>query len=94
MGRFLQLLAFFFLIRFLWRAVTRLLGGPEMRSVDDGASSGRQKPIYRGQMVRDPVCGVYIPEKSSLPVRRDNRVYYFCSETCREAFRNREVSVK
>ena len=94
MGRFLQLLAFFFLIRFVWRAVARMLGGPEMRTVNEGASSGEQKPVYRGHMVRDPVCGVYIPEKSALPDRRDNQVYYFCSETCREMFRNREVSVK
>ncbi len=94
MGRFFQLLALFFLIRFVWRAVARLVGGPEMRTVNDGPSSGNQKPIYRGHMVRDPVCGVYIPEKSSLPDRRDNRVYYFCSETCRETFRKSEVSVK
>lgn len=94
MGRFLQLLALFFLVRFLWRAVARLLGGPEMRTVRNGSSPGDPKPIYRGHMVRDPVCGVYIPEKSSLPDRRDDRVYYFCSETCRETFRNSDVSVK
>lgn len=94
MGRFFQLLAFFFLIRFLWRTVARMLGGPEMRTVNNGPSSDEQKPVYRGHMVRDPVCGVYIPEKSSLPDRRDNQIYHFCSETCRETFRNREVSVK
>lgn len=94
MGRFLQILALLFLIRFVWRAVARLVGGPETTRVKDGPTSGNQKPIYRGHMVRDPVCGMYIPEKSSLSDRRDNHVYHFCSETCRETFRKNEVSVK
>lgn len=93
MGRFFQFLAFLFLVRFLWRAVSRLLAGPEMKTVNDG-SSHRREPIYRGQMVRDPVCGVYIPQQNSLSERRDNKLYYFCSETCLETFQKSEIPAK
>jgi YHS domain-containing protein len=93
MGRFLQFLLILLLIRIVWRAVTRLLGGPEFKTVDDGSPGSRQ-PIYRGQMVRDPVCGVYIPKQSSVMDGEGEEIHYFCSEACREAFRRNEIPVK
>ncbi len=92
MVRLLQFLAIVFLIRFFLRAVTRLLADAPKKSVKDGA--GSDKVIYRGQMVRDPVCGVHIPEESSLTESRGDRVYHFCSQKCREAFRRGETVVE
>jgi P-type Cu+ transporter len=38
-------------------------------------------------MATDPVCGMSVEERpSSLQLRRDNRVYYFCSESCLHQF--------
>ncbi len=38
-------------------------------------------------MATDPVCGMYVEERpESLHLFRDNRTYYFCSETCRDQF--------
>jgi len=38
-------------------------------------------------MASDPICGMTVEERAtSLQLRRDNRVYYFCSESCRQQF--------
>ncbi|MGA8542007.1 MAG: heavy metal translocating P-type ATPase [Thermoplasmata archaeon] len=38
-------------------------------------------------MATDPVCGMWVEERpSSLHLVRDNRTYYFCSETCLRQF--------
>jgi Cu+-exporting ATPase len=38
-------------------------------------------------MATDPVCGMYVPAApGSLRLVRDNRTYYFCSETCFRTF--------
>ena len=85
MIRLLQFLAVLFLLRYVWRALQRLAGEAERRAVD-GGSARERRMIYRGRMVQDPVCGVYIPERGALSVHRDGRVIHFCSEACREAY--------
>jgi len=85
MIRLLQFLALIFLFRSVWRVVQRMLGAEETRRVPDNRS-GNSGMVYRGQMVQDPVCGVYVPEKGALSERRGEEVYYFCSETCRKSF--------
>ncbi len=38
-------------------------------------------------MATDPICGMWVEERpSSLQLIRDNRTYYFCSETCLHQF--------
>ncbi len=39
------------------------------------------------QLVKDEVCGVYCPKKEALPLIWQGKVYYFCSEKCREQFK-------
>ncbi|MGI0071630.1 MAG: heavy metal translocating P-type ATPase [Thermoplasmata archaeon] len=44
-------------------------------------------------MATDPVCGMWVDERSStLRLARDNRIYYFCSETCLREFADPERS--
>lgn len=92
MIRLLQILALIFLLRFLWRAVSQLLSGTESRSIRE-ETRGRKKSnlIYGGQMVRDPVCGVYVPLDRSVRERDGDEVRYFCSDSCRERYRRQEV---
>lgn len=37
-------------------------------------------------MVRDPVCGVYIPVKDALVLKRNRGAFFFCSQECLEKF--------
>ncbi|HTZ62382.1 MAG TPA: heavy metal translocating P-type ATPase [Thermoplasmata archaeon] len=44
-------------------------------------------------MATDPVCGMWVEERpSSLHLNRDNRTYYFCSETCLRQFSEPETA--
>ena len=45
-------------------------------------------------MATDPVCGMYVDERASrLALVRDNRTYYFCSQTCLADFGAPEVGL-
>lgn len=38
------------------------------------------------EMKQDPVCGVYVEEVTRYKVRYYDKVYYFCSEECKQKF--------
>lgn len=90
MGRLLQFIAFLFVVRYVLRALSRWLGGAERQQVggrsQQAPGGASMKPIYRGQMVRDPVCGVFVPRERAIEERQDGEVRHFCSEKCRQAF--------
>jgi len=87
MGRLLQFIAFMFVARHVFLALSRWLGGTAKQQVGGRSpSDGLAKPIYRGQMVRDPVCGVFVPRERAIEERKDGEVQHFCSENCRQAF--------
>lgn len=41
----------------------------------------------RGVMVKDEICGTYIPREEALTEIRGGAEHYFCSEECRRKFR-------
>src|SRR3990172_3155345 len=45
-------------------------------------------------MPKDPVCGMYIDEKTSLKKVIGSRTYYFCSESCLKTFEDPEKELK
>jgi YHS domain-containing protein len=90
MGILLRFVLLSLLATLIVRAFWRLVGG-----VIAGASpqQGRRRsgPPDRGvQMVRDPICGTFLPPASAVSLtERGGAVRYFCSEKCREAFKAR-----
>lgn len=47
--------------------------------------TGRQRPGRSGKLVKDPVCGTYVPE--STAIRLEGReTLFFCSEECRNRY--------
>ena len=40
------------------------------------------------EMVQDPVCKVYVPKNSSLSLKAEGTVYYFCSKECMDKFKH------
>lgn len=63
--------AFLFLRVFLGLKRTGPRGGP------------RTPRQIRGMMVKDDVCGTYIPREDALTEVRDGVERYYCSEECR-----------
>jgi YHS domain-containing protein len=54
-----------------------------------GRTVGRPPPI-EDELVQDPVCGVYTPKRTSVPLIWRGKALYFCSEECRRKFQERE----
>jgi YHS domain-containing protein len=51
---------------------------------EDGKAKERR--IASGELVKDPVCGVYVDVASSISVRDGGTVHYFCGHDCRARF--------
>ncbi|ACV68637.1 YHS domain-containing protein [Desulfohalobium retbaense] len=45
-----------------------------------------EKLATSGEMVKDPVCGTYVPTGSDIRVKEGGKTHYFCSYECRDAF--------
>ena len=61
--------------------------------VEDTASSPRaakgtasSQPKAARRFVRDPVCGMYVDETLSIPMREGDELLHFCSIACRDAY--------
>jgi YHS domain-containing protein len=68
------------------RAVLMLVRGViQGVSADDAA----RRPARPVQLVRDPVCGVYITPGKAIVEQRGVGTAYFCSERCRQEWRKR-----
>jgi hypothetical protein len=74
----LRVLAFFFVISAVMSLVRGLLSSYSSQS----ASQPRTRPITTGKFVKDPVCGMYVPEDSAVQGNGN----FFCSEECRRKF--------
>jgi YHS domain-containing protein len=74
------------LLLLIVRAVLMLV-----RGVIQGANGeGRVVSPPQGvQLVRDPICGVYVTPTKAITERSGLGTAYFCSEKCRQAWRRR-----
>ena len=77
----LLLVLIIFIARAFWRLVDGLIAG----------LSGQPAPkrgIKRGvQMVRDPVCGVFVIPDRAVMITDGRRQLFFCSPNCRDKYR-------
>jgi len=81
MVRFILLLVLFIVIaRIFWRVMDVAI--QTARSPGDGRGP---KPAVK--LVRDPVCGTYVPPRTALSATADGTTHYFCSEACKAKFR-------
>ncbi|MDR2161267.1 MAG: transcriptional regulator [Desulfovibrio sp.] len=46
----------------------------------------KERRIASGELVRDPVCGVYVETANSISVRDGDTLHYFCGHDCRDRF--------
>jgi len=51
----------------------------------------RCPPTITDELVQDPICGVYFPKKDALSLIWRGKTYYFCSEECRQKFREQNL---
>ena len=85
MLRFLALGVLAFLVFLVIRtAVHSFLAG-----LRGGSSGARTRPAIRDELVKDPVCGTYIPRRKAIARGAGAATRYFCSAACADRFASR-----
>ena len=86
MLRYILLALLFILVA---RAIWRVIGGiiEAARSPQPGRRSANTQAV---KLVRDPVCGTYVPPRAALSLTSAGNTHYFCSEECKAKFDGRE----
>ena len=84
MIRFLLLAVLFILVaRAFWKLVDSVIEGSR------GGAGGRRGQAPAVKLVRDPVCGTYVPPRAALSVTAAGTTHYFCSERCLNEYQGR-----
>ena len=78
----LRLLVAVLLVRAVWRFLAGVAQGlrPPASARPDRGPSG--VPLER-----DPICGTYVVPARALTIGQGEDVHYFCSERCRDQYR-------
>jgi YHS domain-containing protein len=75
--RLLFFVSLFWLINRLWAFFAK-------RSKQTGFKD--EAAVPRSNMVKDPVCGMYMDPRLALRLEKEEEVFYFCSENCKSQF--------
>lgn len=91
LSRILRFLLWLLLVSWSVWLVRRLLGSllqTTGASPQHGAkgTAPSQAAKAAGRLVRDPVCGMYVDETLSIPMREGDELLHFCSIACRDAY--------
>jgi len=76
------------LLYILYLLVKRFLA--DYFSLSSGSSKSkraRPKPPITDELVKDPVCGTYVPKLEAITYGYKGKLYYFCCRECLERFR-------
>ncbi|MFZ7124772.1 MAG: hypothetical protein ACOWWM_01290 [Desulfobacterales bacterium] len=76
----IKFLVFLVLFYVGYRALKNWLSGGSSQSL------GRTPEVVDDEMVKDPVCGIYVARRSGVPLVQDGREMIFCSEECRDRY--------
>ncbi|MGD0222433.1 MAG: hypothetical protein ABSF71_08845 [Terriglobia bacterium] len=92
MGSFLLDFLEFVILALFLRAMGRSLGSLFRSSQVHTPTSGEAPPVsrsaapHRGEMARDPVCGMFVSTELSQQLRRGKETLHFCSRECLEKY--------
>jgi hypothetical protein len=85
----LKLLIFIIIIVLVSRTVKRWLGTGQYRN---SGPAGAPPETVDDEMIKDPVCGAYFPQRNAVALTHGNQVLYFCSIECRDRYLARRSS--
>lgn len=92
LGRIIEILVFFAMIRSVLGLVMRIFRGTgaarggSAPQADQVNARDSTKVSESTLLHQDPVCGTYVPAGSSLRKISNGQVFHFCSEACRDKF--------
>jgi len=59
------------------------------KSAENERRRDQERMASAGVMVKDPICGTYVPADADIRVRDGGSVWCFCSYECREEYLKR-----
>jgi uncharacterized protein len=57
-----------------------------MRNLQAPGQNDSRNPSIEDVMVKDPVCGIYFPQREGVELRHGGQTFVFCSKACRDRF--------
>jgi uncharacterized protein len=57
-----------------------------MRTLQTSARDGSRNPRIDDVMVKDPVCGIYFPQREGVELQHGGQTHVFCSTACRDRY--------
>ena len=63
----------------------KLLAGDKKKK-QNATVKEQEKKAAAGDMVKDPVCGAYVPVEADIRVREGDKTQCFCSYECRDKY--------
>ncbi|HTS68717.1 MAG TPA: hypothetical protein VMO17_07010 [Terriglobia bacterium] len=81
--RFLVLLVFFAVIRYVVVAVARMFS----QVTNPRAPNQAARSNVGGELKQDPVCGTFVPVATSVKKTVNGELVHFCSVACRDKFK-------
>ena len=85
--RFLALLVFFAIIRYLFVAVAGFISKVVNPQPGRSPQSQAARPPMGGELKQDPVCGTFVPIATSVKQTVNGELVHFCSVACRDKFK-------
>ena len=76
----LRIFSLVFVVWLLRRFLAAILGNPKRAGMGHNPLKSRQ------EMVKDPICGMYMDSRLAVRLENHNEVFYFCSEDCKNRF--------
>lgn len=78
----------------MWKLIILLIAGfvlykmftGDKKKKDLDKKKETEKKAATGQMVKDPICGAFVPLDGDIRVREGESVHHFCSYDCRDKF--------
>ncbi|NCC23568.1 MAG: transcriptional regulator [Deltaproteobacteria bacterium] len=63
----------------------KLLTG-DKRKKNQASQKIQDQKVADGEMVKDPICGTYVPKDTDIRIRNGEKVHCFCSYDCRDKY--------
>ena len=80
------------LLIFLFYLLYRLLTGDKQTGRKAAGKKRAKQPLSHDVLVEDPVCHTYIPRGQATTLHEKGMTHYFCSETCKSKYVEKQRS--
>jgi uncharacterized protein len=85
--RFLALVIFFAIVRYLFVAVAGLFAKIVNPQARPSPQSQAGRASMGGELKQDPVCGTFVPTATSVKQTVNGELVHFCSVACRDKYK-------